>query len=106
MAQKSATLTGPLAGHVIEYELPQEVYRSGFLPAYEQIPKGEDCEPVANLNASAIVALITPCDGYPAPVRSVTVRLSNPNSKRGKKLVDVASLLAFLDALPNDGERC
>jgi len=109
MAQKSAALTGPLAGYEIEYTLPDPVYRAGFLPAYIEIPKPDGGrDPVANLNTSAIVALITPQDGQPAPVRSVKVHLRPKSSdpRRAKRLVDVASLLSFLDALPNEGQRC
>jgi hypothetical protein len=87
----------------------REHYTSSFLPAYMPVPKKGEVDPVAYLNASAIDCLIRPqkCNNFFAPVRSITVPLrpKNPNSKRGKKLIDVASLLAFLDALANDGEK-
>jgi hypothetical protein len=102
MAQKPSELD-----YHIEYKLPDPVYRAGFLPAYIEVPKPKgDHDPVADLNASGILALITPQNGQPARVRSVTVHLrGRPGVVRGKRLVDVASLLSFLDSLPNDGER-
>jgi hypothetical protein len=112
MTQKPAKTSGAVSELVFDKDgkpHPNIQYTTSFLPVYMPVPRGEELDPVVGLGPSAHDCLIRPqeSNNFRAPVRSITVPLrpKNPNAKRGKKLIDVASLLAFLDSLPNDGER-
>lgn len=74
-------------------------------PAFVRIPKsGERC-PLTGLTRGVMNNLTLPCSAnrYTPPVRSRILR--QPGKNRGVKLVEVDSLLEYLNSLPVGGEE-
>lgn len=72
---------------------------SGILPVYVRLPKaGEKCK-VSGLCRTTLFELTS---GPSPKVRSKL--LKQPGSKRGVRLVEVSSLLQYLDSLPDTAE--
>jgi hypothetical protein len=86
---------GKIGYPAIDHGVPQYMR----LPAY-----GGEVDPVCGLNRTAWDALLRPqaSNNYCAPVRSITLKITNPHSRRGLKLIDVWSVLTWLDGLPSD----
>jgi hypothetical protein len=70
-------------------------------PAFIRLPKpGREC-PFSHLSRTGLVNLCVPnkINGFKPPVRSIVLRQANPKSKRGARLVDYDSLIAYLRGL-------
>lgn len=75
------------------------------MPTWVQVPaNGRSC-PHTSLRRSAIYSLITPsaANGWRAPVESRVLRASH--TRRGRRLVNLASLLAYIDAQHDGSQR-
>lgn len=61
------------------------------------VPMPKTGERLLGFSRSALYKLITPSkeNGFKAPVHSVAVK-THPHNKRGKRLIDVESLRAFI----------
>jgi len=66
-------------------------------PRYIRLPKGGQLCPWTSLTRSRMYDLITPTEEMPSPpVRSVS--LKKPGKTRGVRLIDLGSLLEYLDS--------
>lgn len=66
-------------------------------PRYIRLPKGGQVCPWTSLNRSSMYELITPTEEMPTPpVKSVS--LKKPGKTRGIRLIDLGSLLEYLDS--------
>jgi hypothetical protein len=76
--------------------MPQSSSKS-LQPEYIRLPKLREREPITGLSRSTIDRLIRPqkCNDFKAPVASRCVRI-RANSRRGVRLILLASLLDFL----------
>jgi hypothetical protein len=76
---------------IAEHNLPR--------PEFIRLPKPGASDPWTGLGRSSLNTLVSPCreNGYKPPVRSCTLR--RRGTMRGVRLVDLQSLLAYIDSL-------
>ena len=69
---------------------------------YTRIPPQGAVDPISSLNRSALDKLIRPqeANDFNPPVRTKILRARG--ARRGTVLIDVPSLIAYLDSLPED----
>lgn len=81
---------------------PQATSTTTVRPEWIRLPKsGERC-PISALSRSALNAALLPtkANGFKPPVLSKSVK-SHRLASRGMRLINVASLLAFIEAQPS-----
>lgn len=78
---------------------PAQSPASNQLPVFIRLPKSPAHCPLTGLSRSALYELILPCpaNGFKPPVRSKVVK--KKHASRGIRLIEVASLLAYLNSL-------
>jgi len=72
-----------------------------IIPIWIRVPRPGDACPHTGLSRSTMLSLVLPCvaNGFAPPVRSKLL-LSQPNAKRGTRLVDFADLCRHIRAQP------
>ena len=69
---------------------------------YTRLPPSGTVDPISSLNRSALDKLVRPkeANDFNPPVRTKILRAKG--ARRGTVLIEVASLLAYLESLPTD----
>jgi hypothetical protein len=75
-----------------------------WLPVYIRLPRSGSRCPVTNLTRTAIDQVVRPqpCNNFKPPVRSRVLKARN--ATRGVRLVEVKSLLDYINDLPDGAE--